>query len=429
MSASGEKIIANLKNRGLVFRIFDGQQFHEISTSLSEMDLLKKKVSKLISTLELSPNIEMFRGDPLNLDVSAESKRFQDFTTVSIQEKRNRIQTIYNWMQESDSCVINPDITYFDKIMERIFVNNEGSVLRQKIPRIGIILKPMVKVSQKIDYDKLTLHGEQGFEILDTITPESIDKLVESSKTLASASLPPTGVFPVILGPSISGALAHAIFGHGVQADQILRGRSMWEQYYQKPVASEIVNICDSANSPNLYGSYSFDDEGILAKKTKIVENGVLKNYLHSRFTASFLNQTDQLNGNGRRQDFHHPLYPRNSNTYFEPGDSNLEEMIPSIKYGVIVCNLDFGMEDPISGSIQCNSRFGYLIENGEKTKKVKGLALTGDSSHYLHGIDAISKSIEKFEGFDSRKGREDIVPISFGGPYVKVSRAIVGPG
>ncbi len=428
-SASGEKIIANLKNRGIVFRIFDGRIFHEISTSLSEVDLLEQKITKMVASLEYSPKVELISLPAQSLNQEITNPNFQDFTQISLEEKRTQIQNFYDIMGNSDADVINPEIIYFDMISEKIYVNTEGSVLRQKIPRIGITLKPIVKSEKKIDYDKLSLFGEKGFELLDQITPEIIENLVISSKELATAPLAPTGVIPVITDPSISGALAHAIFGHGVQADQILRGRSMWKQYYQKAVASDIVNISDSADVSNLYGSYSFDDEGVFPKKSKLVENGILTNYLHSRYTASILGMPDQLSGNGRRQDFNHPLYPRNSNTYFEPGTHKLEEMIEDLKYGVIVHNLDFGMEDPISGAIQCNSRYGYLVENGEKVKKIKQVALSGDSLIYLQSIDAISSNNLNYEGYDSRKGREDIVPVSFGGPYLKINRAIVGPG
>ena len=50
-SANGEKMIVNLKDRGVVFRVFDGQKFHEISTSLSEIHLLEDKVKKMVSGL------------------------------------------------------------------------------------------------------------------------------------------------------------------------------------------------------------------------------------------------------------------------------------------------------------------------------------------------------------------------------------------
>ena len=86
-------------------------------------------------------------------------------------------------------------------------------------------------------------------------------------------------------------------------------------------------------------------------------------------------------------------------------------------------------MEDPIGGSLQCNSRSGYLIENGEKTTRVKGIALSGNARELLLHVDAVSNDICQFEGLNSRKGREDIVPVSFGGIFVRSQKAIIGPG
>jgi TldD protein len=428
-SFGDESVFQNLKNRGLVFRIFDGRKFHEISTSLSEISLLKEKIQRLILRIDYDPQINLITSPPKTIASTFNQPNFQDFTQVELQHKLDKISKFYSIMESSDNSIINPEINYFDNILERIYVNSEGSVMRQTIPRVGINFRPMVKIENKIDYDSLTINGVGGLEILKKINQETLTQLVISSKELCEAPSPPHGVLPVILGPTIAGAMAHAIFGHGVQADQILRGRSMLENYYQEQVASEIVSISDCATEINQYGSYSFDDEGIIPQKTIIVKDGILSNYIHSRFTASVLDQPEQLKGNGRRQDFQHPLYPRNSNTFFERGDHNLEEMISDIKLGVLVHNLDFGMEDLINGTIQINSRSGYLIENGEKTKRLKSVALTGDSLEYLKSISAISKHPMHFLGYESRKGREDIVPVSFGGSYIKVDRAIIGSG
>jgi predicted Zn-dependent protease len=86
-------------------------------------------------------------------------------------------------------------------------------------------------------------------------------------------------------------------------------------------------------------------------------------------------------------------------------------------------------MEDPIGGGIQTNSRSGYLIENGEISTRVKSIAISGNALDLLMSIDAVSKGPISRVSFESRKGREDIVPVSFGGVFVRAQNAFISPG
>nr|QEE16236.1 protease TldD [Candidatus Prometheoarchaeum syntrophicum] len=424
-SISGENLSVIPRIDGFVFRIFDGSIFHEISDS--NLFNLEERVLKLQSNIEYNPIIEFISYPKHSIDKEFSMKN--DFTLISLEEKHKKIMDLHLSIRKIDQHVINPVITYKDSMLERIFINNEGSLLRQKIPRTYLEIKPIVSIDNKTDYDTCSVGSEGGFEIFEQINNELLEKLVKSSIELTTAPHPPSGKIPVILDPTIAGNIAHAVFGHSLQGDQILRGRSIWEKFYLKQVASEIVNISDSPIEEGAYGSYLFDDEGVMCKKTPLIEKGVITNYLHSRVTASILKMENNLFGNGRRQDYLHPVYPRNSNTFVEPGDYSKEEMIHEMEYGVLVSQSDFGMEDPIGGGIQTNSRSGFLIENGEISTRVKSIALSGNALDLLMSIDAVSKGPISRVSFNSRKGREDIVPVSFGGVFVRAQNIFISPG
>ena len=190
---------------------------------------------------------------------------------------------------------------------------------------------------------------------------------------------------------------------------------------------SEIVNIIDKPVD-GVYGNYFFDDEGVLCQKTPILENGVLTHFLHSRITASLLEMREQLHGNGRRENFMHPIYPRNSNTFLEPGDYSFEEMISEMKCGILMSKGSFGMED-FDGSIHCNSKTGFLIENGEITTRVKGIAISGSAIDMFMAADAITKGPVDYFGLESRKGLNEIVPVTYGGVYLRTQKGFISPG
>ncbi|MBD3256292.1 MAG: hypothetical protein GF383_14435 [Candidatus Lokiarchaeota archaeon] len=133
--------------------------------------------------------------------------------------------------------------------------------------------------------------------------------------------------------------------------------------------------------------------------------------------------------GNGRRESFAHPLFVRMTNTYFEPGDYDLEEMLMEIKDGVFLERGYFGMEDPLGGGMQCTSKKGYLIKNGEKTELLKAITLSGSVLELLKNIDAISNTKLELRPGTCGKGEEDFVPVTSGGSFVRVKKALVSPG
>jgi len=286
---------------------------------------------------------------------------------------------------------------------------------------------PIVKEGQNIEYDYFITNREAGFEVVDTITPEIIENTVKNAIHLTQAKLAPAGTMSVLLDPAMSGLIAHESMGHGLEADQLIRDRSYLKEFFQKKVASSLVNISDSPLEPQAVGSYAFDDEGILAQKTKLVENGLFTHVLHTRLSASIMHETPC--GNGRRQSYRHPIYPRMSNTYFEPGDCSIEEMIRDMKSGIVLEKANFGMEDPLGGGMQVASKYGYLVERGEKTQLVKAVTLSGSVLNFLNHIDAISKGPIELDGGQCGKGVEDHVHVTTGGVWIRSQQGIVGPG
>ncbi len=308
-SISNETITTIPQTYGYVFRIFDGINFFEYS----DIDLvpLEERMSILIPKLTFSNKIPLQKVTAAQIDEEIPMK--QNVADVALDEKLIHIREIYNLIKNEDARIVNPRVSYRDSLMERILINTEGSVLRQVIPRTRIQLTPIAKENGKTDYDFFILNREAGFECMKEITSEIISQTVKNSIDLLDAQLPPSGTMEVVLDPSMTGLVTHESFGHGLEADQVVRERSYLTPYFEKEVASEVVNISDLPELVGETGSYLFDDEGIIAKKTPLVENGIFTHYLHSRLTASILQQ--EPFGNGRREDFMHRIYPRMSNT------------------------------------------------------------------------------------------------------------------
>ncbi|MFX1312213.1 MAG: TldD/PmbA family protein [Promethearchaeota archaeon] len=419
-SRTSENIIVNTKKSGIVARTF-ADTWRE--TTITDFSEIKKVEEKLPRVVNKGKDLKEFDGWSLNEEIKPKINPLE----VPIDEKIKKVRDIYDYMIKYDDRIINSEIRYQEQFSERIFFNNEGCQLRQVIPRSRFFIIPIAKEGIIVDFDYYVDSGTVGFEIIDKIDNNTLDETAQKSLDMLNAVSPPSGKYPVILDPGMTGIVAHESFGHGLEADQVMRDRSYLKAKYNQQVASKICTICDSPAIDNALGSYFFDDEGIKAGKNILVKDGILKNFIYDRRTASALNNIPK--GNGRRESFAHPVHPRMTNTYFEPGDYTLDEMIKSIKYGVILVHGYFGMEDPLGGSMQNTSKKGYLIENGERTKILKAITLSGHVLETLPKIEAVSKGSIRIDGGTCGKGDEDYVPVGSGGTFIQIKEALISPG
>ena len=77
---------------------------------------------------------------------------------------------------------------------------------------------------------------------------------------------------------------------------------------------------------PDLRGSFKYDDEGVPARKTDLIRDGILVGRLHSRETAGKMGEPST--GNARALDYRFPPIVRMTNTYIETGDTSFEDLI-----------------------------------------------------------------------------------------------------
>jgi TldD protein len=345
---------------------------------------------------------------------------------VSIEEKTGLVRATFSKIKKLSTAVANVSVSYADSLEEKSFVNCEGSSLRYKAPVVWIFLQVFAREGSNLQWD-FEASGALGvgFEFAERRF-ESAEETARGAVEMLNAVRAPLGKTPAILGPDVAGTLAHESFGHGLEADQVLRERSYLAPLLGEKVAGDSVRIVENPAYPKGFGTYPFDDEGVKPTRNVLVEEGILKGFIHSRETASRFGV--KPTGNGRAEAFDKRIFVRMSNTYFEPGDWKLEEMIKEVRRGVLLDKAESGSEDPLGGNLQLIAHGGHLIENGELTKRVRSAALAGKVLKLLKGIEAEGKDFELRGGFCG-KGHEDIVRNSVGGVPVLLKEAIVGGG
>src|SRR5690606_38030749 len=184
-----------------------------------------------------------------------------------------------------------------------------------------------------------------------------------------------------------------------------------------KRVAPEWVSIWDDPTRFDSNGSYFFDDEGMEARPTQIVRDGIFVQPLTDLFSANVAGI--RRTGNGRRQSFQNKAYARMSNTFFGVGTTPVAEMIASLENGIHLAGFESGIEDPHGWGIQFTCNRGYEVKNGRRTGRVfSPVGVQGYVPDILDSIQQVGNELRLHPG-TCGKGFKEYVPVSGGGPHL----------
>ena len=228
---------------------------------------------------------------------------------------------------------------------------------------------------------------------------------------------------PVVVGGGFGGVLFHEMTGHGLEADHIQKGASVYAGKLGEQVAQPLLSAYDDGRLPHEWGSDAIDDEGTPTQKTLVLEEGRLVSFLYDRLRA----ERDGVasTGNGRRESFRHLPIPRMTNTYIAPGDAEPEAIIGEVEKGFYAKSFGGGQVDPATGDFVFGVSEGYLIEAGRVTKPCRGATLIGNCLQALAAIDAVGSDFAMKTGICGKGGQS--APVGTGQGHVRIAALTVG--
>jgi TldD protein len=322
--------------------------------------------------------------------------------------------------------VSNTNASYNDSDFTFDLANTAGARLKWREVRVRIAGQAVAGEGDRREAAYEFQDGTAGWELVKAIDLGAFGRRVATEAVeMLAAGKPPAGLMTVVSDPGVSGLLAHEVIGHASEGDEIVKKRSFLTDKVGKRVGSDLITMLDDGTFPAAHGSIPFDAEGTPSHKTKVIERGIYRGFLHSLETSGTLGASPT--GNGRAQDFGRRVWVRMTNTYFAAGKDRTEELIEETKSGVLTKSWISGMEDPVGGSFQAVTQSGFVIRKGEVGERVRGMTLTGDALSILKSVDMVSRDL-KLDGGSCGKGEEDYVPVAAGGPHIRC-KIVVGGG
>jgi len=204
---------------------------------------------------------------------------------------------------------------------------------------------------------------------------------------------------PVIFSPEIARSIVGNIFD-AANGDAIYRHATFFADMLGERVAGENVTVIDDGTlvfdheGNNIrtggFGTSPFDGEGLPTRRTVLVENGILKNYVMNTYTARKLGLAST--GNASRSLASNPGIGA-GNFYLEPGTLTPEEIIAAVPSGLYVTEtMGFGV-NLVTGDYSQGAA-GLWIENGELAYPVEEITIAGNLKDMYRNISDIGNDL-----------------------------------
>ena len=324
-----------------------------------------------------------------------------------------------------DSRIVKVIARLSDSVSDVLMYNSLGELTFDSRPMGSITVTAVFQQNGKTENRTASRSFRMGAELISgKLADELAEEAVKNIDARFEAIRPKGGQMSVVMGAGASGILLHEAMGHAFEADFNRKGQSIFSDKMGQQVCPKGVNVVDDGTVVFNRGSGNYDDEGVPAQKTYMIEDGVLKSFLHDRISASHYGTTST--GNGRRENFRYNPIPRMRATYMESGNADPEGIISSVRNGVYVDEFSNGQVKIGEGDFTFYVKSGYLIENGRLTAPVKDINIIGNGPQALSDIVAVGNDL-KIDNGTWTCGKEQSVPVSCGMPTVLISNLTVG--
>jgi len=285
----------------------------------------------------------------------------------------------------TDERIQNSEGASFDSYVgRRVFVNSRGFVGSYRTSSCGFSVSPVAKQNGSMERDYWYTSARAAAKLE---SPEIVGRrAAERAVRRLNPRKIPTQNAAVLFEPRTARSLLSDLFD-AVNGGAIYRQASFLAGKLGEKIAAESLTVVDDATLPGLFGSSPFDDEGVLCRRTVVVEKGVLKSYLLNSYSARKLglkttgNASRGITGNAG-------VGP--GNFFIEAGERSPESILKRMRTGLYVTELIGGDTNTVTGDYSSGAA-GMWIENGELAYPVSEITIAGNLKRMLLDVEIAS--------------------------------------
>jgi TldD protein len=347
----------------------------------------------------------------------------RDPRTVPLAEKRELLNHYNELLLHYDPRIQTTNVSYRERFGITYLATSTGTHIAQERLDVsgmfGVVARGDGLVVRQ-GYE--SVHSRSDYNALVGIEDQVLGAAQRAVRQLEAQPVK-GGQYTVILDPYLAGVFIHEAFGHLSEADFIYENPRMQELFQLgRPVAIPELNVVDDATLPGLPGSFAYDDEGVPGQRKYLIKDGVLTQRLHSRETAGKMGESPT--GNARALSATYAPIVRMTNTGIEPGTAEPAVMMQDIDLGVYCVRMLGGQTN--GELFTFTAAEGYMIRKGELAEPVSDVTLSGNVFQTLRDIEAIGNDTIYRNGGCGKAGQSPL-PVSVGGPHVRIKNVVVG--
>jgi TldD protein len=324
-----------------------------------------------------------------------------------------------------DGAVVQVSAGYGDSVRQILVANSDGVLAADRQVRTLFRISVVANGDLGMQTGYESLGHTIGFEVFDAADVAELAELAARQALVKLKARPaPSGTLPVVIRQGTGGVLFHEACGHGLEADLVAKGASVYRGKVGELVASPLVTLIDDGSMGGEWGAIGIDDEGHPSQRNVLIQDGVLTDYMWDYLRAR--REGRAQSGNGRRQSYADLPMVRMTNTFVTNGADDPDDIVRATDHGVYVAKLGGGQVDTASGDFVFGMVEAYLIEDGKITEPLREGNLIGNGPQVLRDIDMLGNDFAMGNPGTCGKDGQG-VPVGDGQPTLRVKALTVG--
>ena len=345
--------------------------------------------------------------------------------TIAKATKVELLQRANEAARSAGAAIVQVSAGYGDSRKRVLVANSDGLLSSDEIVRSQLRISAVASGDTGMQTGYSSIGHTIGFEMFDRYDVEELAcDAARQAITKLRARPAPSGTMPVVIKRGSGGVLFHEACGHGLEADLIAKGGSVYRGRVGERVASDFVTLVDDGTMLGEWGTLAIDDEGHPTQRNVLIENGILTDYMWDRIRAR--KEGHAQSGNGRRQSYMHLPMVRMTNTFVLNGPEDPDDIVRATEKGVYVAHLGGGQVNTATGDFVFGMTEAYLIENGEITEPLREGNLIGNGPQVLADIDLLANDFAMGNPGTCGKDGQG-VPVGDGQPTLRVKALTIG--